>query len=221
MGSSGVLVQKASRSTFLPALAIIPGACLLLLAACGDSPEPTPTNATSTPTIVAALPLTGVPAIPTLSPLPSDGEPGEEARVQIYRQVVAALLNDEKPPRVYISPYLGVSERLDVADANSPVPAALLDALQASDVGPTYELLDFSEAIANLEDGGAVKDDGVFLTLGPIERTPGGAGTVQVRGSIYRKVGDAEGLRFTLGQDAATSAWTVLSSEREWSDDEP
>jgi hypothetical protein len=132
---------------------------------------------------------------------------------------VAALLDEEKPPYVYISPYVGEGERLDTPGESISMSEELVVELESADVGPTYQLLDFMEAIGNLEDGGKVKNDGVFITLGAIETGPG-EGTVQVRGSIYRMVGSAEGYRFTLGRDPS-SGWQVLSTDQEWTDEGP
>jgi hypothetical protein len=69
-----------------------------------------------------------------------------------------------------------------------------------------------------LEEGGKVKDDGVFVTLGPIVEDESAEGTVSVRASIYRKVGEAEGHIYRFKRDASSSdGWSLQNSTREWS----
>jgi len=139
--------------------------------------------------------------------------------VRIYQAVIGALLSREQPAHVYIGPFTGRGERLDDADETRPLPQGLLPALQASDTGPEYALLDFAEATGPLEEGGQVQNGGIFLTLGPIEADPAGEGAAAVRGSTYRKVGSAEGLRFRLRPDDTTTlGWKVGASTEEWND---
>ena len=88
----------------------------------------------------------------------------------------------------------------------------------ASTGGDTkYEIMDFSEATGPLDDGGQVKNGGVFITLGPITNDGQPKDTVAVHASIYRKVGDAQGYLLHLHREA--SGWRVLDSKQEWFDE--
>jgi hypothetical protein len=174
-----------------------------LLAACGTTlptPSPGPTG-----TILQE-------DIPTAVSSQSPTVPFE-----LYTQVVLDLLKEEKTTRVYISPYAGQSERLDVPDEEGPLPPTLVPALERADPSRDYEMLDFSEAIGPLEEGGVVNEDGVFVTLGPIA-TEQADEIATVRASIYRRVGSAEGYIYRFGHDAGD--WKLLEAEQEWSDEE-
>jgi hypothetical protein len=154
--------------------------------------------------------------------VPSPAGIDAAASVRIYSAVVAALLDKQSPPYVYISPYIGQGEHLDEPDQNSPLPQDLLSALLLS-AGPgagghpVYEITDFSAAIGNLEDGGQVKNDGVFITLGPITNDLQSNDAAAMHASIYRKVGDAQGYLFHLRREL--SGWKVLDSKQEWLDE--
>jgi hypothetical protein len=193
---------------------IVSGVCLVLLAACDlGSTAPTPTPGPDD--VVTGPPGTG------LTPGPTPEGLSDDDAVRIYQAVIASLLSGEQPTHVYISPNTGRGERLDDADETRPLPEGLLPALQASDTGPEYALLDFAEATGPLEEGGQVQNGGVFLTLGPIEADPEEEGAVAVRGSLYRRVGSAEGLRFRLRPDDTTIlGWKVVAATQEWNDNQ-
>ena len=131
-------------------------------------------------------------------------------------QVVIALLGKQTPPYVYISPFLGGGERLDEPDETKPLPEELLPALKSANSTPNYEIADFPDAIGPLDDGGKVKNNGVFITLGEIMGGDQDKSVVTVRGSIYTKVGAAEGDRFRLKHDG--SRWKLINSTQEWTD---
>ena len=187
-------MYRAGREAWWVPL-LVGSVCLLFLAGCdGSTPAPTPTAA----------------------PVELD----DVERVRVYQAVVAALLGDEQPLYVYISPYAGDGERLDNPNESRPLPDGLLPALQSGETGPVYEMLDFAEAIGPLEEGGEMQNGGVFITLGPLESDPGEAGAVAVRGSLYRRVGSAEGFRFRLQPDELTTlGWRVVEAQEEWNDE--
>ena len=82
-----------------------------------------------------------------------------------------------------------------------------------------YGIEDFASAVGPLDDGGRVKNDGVFITLGAITDDKETPGAVIVRGSIYRKEGDAHGDRFHFKRDpSAAHGWTLLDSTQEWTE---
>jgi hypothetical protein len=196
----------------------------LLLGACdgvGPGPTPVPTGSAAPDAVAtegAAL-LTQAPTIPSSTPVPSPAglDPAETNR--IYAAVVARLIGSESPPYVYVNPYIGQGERLDDPNDSQPLPAGLPAALPSTGGRPKYEMLEFADAIGPLEDGGKVKNDGVFITLGPIQGDPSEKDVLVVRGSIYHMVGTAEGSRFRLRRDpSAPGGWTVIDSTQEWSD---
>jgi hypothetical protein len=143
----------------------------------------------------------------------------ESDAVSIYLKVIDSLLGEKLPAYVYISPYVGEGERLDDPNESRPLPAGLLAALAKADTGPHYQLLNFEDAIGPLEDGGAVQNNGAYLTLGAVAADPSDPDGVIVRASIYRKIGDAHGSRFDLKRDASTpGGWKLVDSEQEWAE---
>jgi hypothetical protein len=232
-----VLSGRDGRLGFWVALAAVAVLAALLLVGCDlpgpPPPAPTPTatavpngiepsltppvgvEGTETDTISSVL--TEIPNLPTPTAVPSPAGIDEAASVQIYSAVVAALLDKQSPPYVYLSPYIGQGEHLDEPDQGNPLPRGLLPALAASGTRARYEVRDFSQAIGPLDAGGQVINGGVFVTLGPIANEGASQDTVAVRASIYRKVGDAQGLVLHLRRDP--SGWRVLDSKQEWTDE--
>src|SRR5205814_2765648 len=127
--------------------------------------------------------LTEIPNLPAPTAVPSPAGIDEAASVQIYSAVVAALLEKQSPPYVYISPYIGQGEHLDEPDQANPLPTGLLPALSSSGGGPKYELRDFPQATGPLDEGGKVNNGGVFITLGPITNEGASQDSVAVRAS--------------------------------------
>jgi hypothetical protein len=203
---------------------VVSGVAALLLVACDLIATPaTPTVPVASPTLPVpadatniSTALTEVAGLPTPTAVPSPVGIDAAASVQIYSAVVAALLAKQSPPYVYISPYIGQGDHLDQPDQNNPLPQGLLSALPSAGGRPKYQMMDFSQAIGPLEDGGQVKNGGVFVTLGPITNDGQPKDTVAVRAAIYHKVGDAQGYLFHLRQDS--SGWKVLDSKQEWAD---
>lgn len=194
------------------------GLASVLLSACDSGPAPV--VATPVPTMdLSASPTEGMmPTLVTPTPVPTPAGLTDADAANIYAAVIDSLLGEKVPPVVYISPYIGRGERLDDPDESQPLPQSILSALPASS-DTKYQFNDFSAVIGPLDSGGAVQDNGVFITLGAITADPANNDTVSVRGSLYRKVGDALGESFHLKRDQAASyGWRILDSTQEWSD---
>ena len=191
LGTLGILVSACDSSS--PPASSSPVVPVSTQAASAtDTPDPGD---------VASGLLTNVPFGDTPTAIPSpEGLTDSEAN-GIYATVVDALLGEKVPPVVYISPYVGQGERLDDPDESRPIDQSLLSALTPVD-GTRYEIADFSKVTGPLEDGGKVENNGAFITLGAIEADPADPNGTIVRGSIYRKVGDAEGDRFRITRDS-------------------
>ncbi len=195
--------------------------CLPVLVACGEgrpapSPVPSPSGATVTPAtpVAQVSPIAGTPQAPDIT----EGE-----RALLYARVVLDLLTEEQARHVYISPYVAAGERLDVPDEHIPLPQGLVDLLLGADPARTYEISAFEDAVGPLDDGGQVRDGGVFITLGQIQLQRSGgqaSGTgVLVRASIYRRVGSAEGYIYRFDRDpSGPDGWKLVESTLEWSD---
>ena len=220
-------------------------ACLLaavpVMAACDSSaPQATPTVEASPSAVVSELPpggsstpaletsatptesisqiLTEVPGFPTATAGAPSADINQSDQVRVYALVVDQLLGERLPPYVYLSPYIGQGERLDDPNEQEPIPDGLLPALSSEITGPRFESTDFSSTIGPLEDGGTVKNNGAFVTLGPIVEGSSSS-AVSVLASLYHKVGDAVGMRFQFQKDAtAPGGWKLLSSTQQWTD---
>jgi hypothetical protein len=193
--------------------------CMLVLASC-DNGSPNPgTEASPTDTDAFSELLTQLPSLPTATPAPTPKGLDDNDRVNIYLDMIDTLLGEKIPAYIYISPYLGQGERLDEPDENQPIPHGLLPALEKGDTGPKYQVSEFKDAIGPLEEGGAVKNKGAFITLGAVTGDASDKDAVVVRGSIYRKEGDAEGDRFRFKRDAsAPHGWKLLDVTQEWTE---
>ena len=200
-------------------LALACGLMLLVLPACdgGGNPVPTATfpGAANTPRVGEVPPDATTPtAVP--SPVGLD----ESARIGVYAQLVASLLKSNADAEfVFVSPYIGQGERLDNPDENTPVPAGLVEQLEGDITSRKFEVRDFMEAVGALEDGGRVKNRGIFVTLGPIVNTSSDPNVVTARASIYRMVGEARGDVYRFQRDAGErSGWKLLGVTEEWND---
>ncbi len=194
--------------------------------ATASSPEPLPSatissgiaDTTTTPDKEASDlngVLTVVPDAVSPTPVPLANVSSAD-QVSIYSMVVAGLLKGEKAKNIYISPYVGQGERLDAPNEGMPVPNTLDDTLQSGDKNHSFQLVEFADAVGALEDGGKVKNNGVFLTLGQITVDTVDKGTVQVRGSLYRGVANGMGNAYHFQHDS--SGWTLLNVTSEWND---
>ena len=170
--------MRGRNTGFLIALFFCASAvlCLFVLAAC-DGGSPAPGNTTPTPLAEASALvdtgtlgdlLTEVPEFPTSTPVPTPAGITDADALNIYLKVADALLGEKQPAFIYISPFVGEGEHLDDPNMSQPLPAGLLPALVKADTGPQYALLNFENAIGPLEEGGVVKNNGAFLTLGAI-----------------------------------------------------
>lgn len=198
------------------------------LRAISPTPASPPTNiagieastiiaATETPDPNSVLTVVPDAASPTPVPLAAISS---DAKVAIYSLVVADLLKSEKAKNIYISPYVGQGERLDAPNEDLPVPATLDDTLQARDKGHSYSLVEFADAVGALEDGGKVKGNGAFITLGQITVDKSGKDKdiVLVHGSLYRGVANGTGNAYRFQQDPANNTWKLLDVTSDWND---
>lgn len=164
--------------------------------------------------------ITDLPPVES-TPVPTAAVDAEE-RLAIYRQVVLLLAGAERARVVYISPYTGAGERLDVTMTDRPVPSALLPALRQADPATTFELAEFIDVVGPLEKGGAVETEGALVTLGPVEDNPEPEGGVSVRASVYRSVSDAGGYTYELRRaPSEPSGWVVTRTTQDWLDTVP
>ncbi|HEX8229397.1 MAG TPA: hypothetical protein VF826_08800 [Chloroflexia bacterium] len=205
-------------------------ALALLLSACDTGgPQQVPGGvAGSTPPPAETTPGTGLPgaimtevlsgaSVPTASSLPATVS--EDDRETIYGLVVLNLVRIEQATTVYLNPFLGQGERLDETNTRKPVSETLSSYMDSVDGERQYFISEFSDAVGPLEDGGKVKESGVFVTLGEIASGPAGTDIVAVRGSIYRGIGDGEGNLYRFQPDAtAPDGWKLLDVQQEWSD---
>lgn len=218
---------------------VVAGGVLFLIGCDGATPTATTTPAVprSTTTALPNLSVTAtltVDAIPTddegtvevttATPVPSPVGLDEDARTGVYASVIFEMLDKEgkEVSHVYISPYIGQGEHLDNPDEDTPLPEQLLTALKRFDEAGnrTYETRDFADVVGSFDDGGKVKEGGVFITLGPIENDAGKSDEVTVRGSIYREVVSAEGNIYSLSRDSSSATgWKVVTTAPEWSSD--
>jgi hypothetical protein len=138
----------------------------------------------------------------------------EADRVGVYTLLIGEMLKPDLTTRfIYISPYIGQGEFLDNPDTNTPVPPTLMESLEPAYHDRAFEVRDFEDSIRPLEDGGRVKNDGIFITLGPIANT--GSDTVSVRGSHYRGVGDARGDLYSF-RATGPDSWLLTNVVEEW-----
>ena len=83
-----------------------------------------------------------------------------------------------------------------------------------ADLGATVVFTPFMQAIGPLEDGGRVRDDGMYLTFGVLE-PQGDAAHVAAYASFYRGSDDATGYRYTL-EKAAGGPWVIKDRRQVW-----
>jgi hypothetical protein len=148
----------------------------------------------------------------------------EEERALLYSQIVSHMLSGEQARYIYISPYVGKGERLDEPDQDTPVPNELVARLRESDPNRLYELRPFEDVVDPLEDGGRVRHDGVFITLGEIQAEQSGEHGPEteaiIRSSIYRRVGSAEGYIYRFDRNpSGPGGWKLVDVTLEWKDD--
>ena len=202
------------------------GACIampLLLVGCdGGSPQ-----GTATPSAGVVATPTGEggeivlpPEAATITPAPSPVGLTEADRVAVYARAIGVLLERDLGTRfIYVSPYLGQGEHLDNPDVDTPVPPALVEQLEQAYHERVFEVRDFSDATKPLEEGGRVKNEGIFITLGPITNDSSAREAVGIRISFYRGFGDARGDLYRFGRDpAAPLGWKLLEAIEEWND---
>jgi hypothetical protein len=114
------------------------------------------------------------------------------------------------PPYIAINPRPGKGELLDTDAANQNLPDDLVDSM--GDLNTSIAFAPLMEAIDSLDSGGAVRDDGIYLTLGQLEQN---GPNIQLFASVYRARDDANGYRYTLTR-APDRAWTITQRESIW-----
>jgi hypothetical protein len=228
--------QQSGRRThfaFAAAMLAVAGA---LVSGCDEGMPPAPPPA-ATATFAEPTPMPtvdGTPVgeklleeIPNLTPLPPltavpTATLGAEERLAVYRQVVLLLSAAEGVPVVYLNPYLGEGERLDMPLMDSPLPSEFVPALRQADPTRTYATAEFMEVVGPLEKGGVVEKGGAYITLGQVEGSPEFERGVQVRASAYRGVSNAGGYVYDLQRDPAeASGWRVVRTTQDWLDTVP
>ena len=175
------------------------------------APTAAPTAAPSTaPTDTAGLQF----ATPTDPPVATLSE---DDTLLIYNLVAHDLVSesrkaptDKLPAYIGINPRPGKGELLDTDSSTQTIPDDLVDNM--ADLGTTVAFAPFMQAIGSLDDGGKVRDDGIYLTLGLLE--PAGA-DIKTYASTYRARDDATGYRYTL-QKPAGGPWTILQRQVVW-----
>ena len=176
-----------------------------------DAPTAAPTAAPSTaPTDTAGLQF----ATPTDPPVATLSE---DDTLLIYNLIAHDLVSESRkaaanklPAYIGINPRPGKGELLDTDSSTQTIPDDLVDNM--ADLGTTVAFAPFMQAIGSLDDGGKVRDDGVYLTLGLLE--PAGA-DIQIYASTYRARDMATGYRYTL-QKPAGGPWTILQRQVVW-----
>jgi hypothetical protein len=208
---------------------------LLFLTACADGaspatatagPEPPRTVAAPGPPTLAAgpsatsAPVSGGPArTQAAAPAPTAAIPADDA-VTIYSliahdlvaQAVAASATPTAPTFIGMNDRAGQGELLDTEASNATIPDDLIDNM--ADLGATVVFTPFMQAIGPLDDGGTVRDDGIYLTFGVLE-PQGDAAHVAAYASYYRGADDATGYRYTL-EKAAGGPWVIKDRRQIW-----
>ncbi len=114
------------------------------------------------------------------------------------------------PAYIGINPRPGKGELLDTDSSTQTIPDDLVDNM--ADLSTTVAFAPFMAAIGSLDDGGKVRDDGIYLTLGVLE--PAGA-DIQTYASTYHARDEATGYRYTL-QKPAGGPWTIQQRQVVW-----
>lgn len=114
------------------------------------------------------------------------------------------------PAYIAINPRPGKGELLDTDAANQNLPDDLVDSM--GDLNTNIAFAPLMEAINSLDSGGAVRDGGIYLTLGQLEQN---GSNIQLFASIYRARDDANGYRYTLTR-APDGAWTITQRQSIW-----
>jgi hypothetical protein len=227
------LRESAARRLRAPGGIAVIGA-LLILTACADSGGPeSPTPTPALPAVAATAPVapTAPPAAqastspaagaaPTqAAPSPTVVIPADDA-VTIYSliahdlvaQAVAASTPGAAPAFIGMNDRAGQGELLDTDASDATIPDDLIDNM--ADLGATVVFTPFMQAIGPLDDGGRVRDDGMYLTFGVLE-PQGDATHVAAYASYYRGSDDATGYRYTL-EKAAGGPWVIKDRRQVW-----
>jgi hypothetical protein len=228
--------QQAGRRTQFALAAAMLAVAGALTSGCEEglplTPPPAATATFAEPTPVPTV--NGTPVgeelleeIPNLTPLPAltaapTAALGAEERLALYRQIVLLLAAAESVTVVYLNPYLGEGERLDMPLMDSPLPSGFVPELRRADPTRTYDTAEFMQVVGPLEKGGVVENAGAYITLGQVEDSPEYEAGVQVRASAYRGVSNAGGYVYDLQRDPSeSSGWRVVRTTLDWLDTVP
>ncbi|HMA37730.1 MAG TPA: hypothetical protein VKY74_24970 [Chloroflexia bacterium] len=185
-------------------------------AAPSATPVPVPTVRPTAPPVPTMPPT--VPPTPTVAPV-ATGVAEEQAEV-IYSLIAHDLVTQSLvttttktiPAYIGISPRAGQGSLLDTDASNLPIPENLIEDL--ADLGTTVAFVPFMEAIGPLEEGGQVRDGGVYLTLGVL--TPqSDADHVAAYASYYRATNDATGYLYHL-EKGGSGPWVIKDRQQVW-----
>ena len=205
--SDGTVTPTVSGPVGAPTPASVLPTATVLPAPTSVAPTDVPTDApTDVPGVAFATPTD--PPVAALN---------DSDTLLIYNLVAHDLVNESStanggklPTYIGINPRPGKGELLDTDSSNQTIPEDLVDNM--ADLSTTIAFAPFMEAIGSLDDGGKVRDDGIYLTLGLIEP----AGTdIQTYASTYHARDDATGYRYTL-QKPAGGPWTILKRDVVW-----
>ncbi len=177
---------------------------------------------TSVPTASPTTPPTALPTAPELPQFATPTDPpaatlSDSDTLLIYNLIAHDLVSEisrtsgGKPPAyIGINPHPGKGELLDTDSAGPNIPTDLVDNM--ADLGTTVAFAPFMEAIGSLDNGGKVRDDGIYLTLGLLQPA---AGNIQTYASLYRARDNATGYHYML-QKPAGGPWTILQRQVVW-----
>ncbi|HUS15128.1 MAG TPA: hypothetical protein VM536_08950 [Chloroflexia bacterium] len=172
---------------------------------------------------------TGINADPTLPPgLPPALLPGPTAAASgltdtqattiyslvahdLVEQSLATATSQTMPAFIGINPRAGEGPLLDTDATNGEIPPDLIDNL--ADLRTTVTFSSFMDAIGSLDDGGVVRDNGIYLALGVLESD--GPDRVRAYASYYRGATDATGYQYTLSRSPG-GPWSIEDRQIMW-----
>jgi len=147
---------------------------------------------------------------------PPAAELGQDEQVAIYATVVRHLVAQSRSawPVIFVEPRLVARVKPEEPPANGGlVPAGLVEALQ--DLAPRVELASAEEAIDWSRDqpgwGMATRDDGILVTLGPIQAQPDGTVLVAAQWHVHAVNGGCYEYRLRR-----VGAWAVVEATLQW-----
>ena len=175
-----------------------------------DAP-PIPATATAIPASPPTVAPTVPPAVATLTDPEALIVYSLIAHDLVGLSVATATLK-KAPPFIGINPRAGKGPLLDTDSATATIPQDLIDNM--ADLGTTVTFSSFMDAVGALENGGQVRDNGIYLTFGQLE-PQGSPDRVAAYASIYRANTDATGYRY-LVERVADGPWIIKDRQQVW-----